>query len=118
MPQDARLNSGRWDQIERAVRALATRDGELYVVTGPLYAAASPTIGLDHLRIPTMIWKALYDPAENALLIVSCTNTDAANCHTLPRAHLVLATGVDPFPGLPAINALRDAADLAALAPP
>ena len=38
VPQTAALNRGVWEGIESAVRDLAVRQGELYVVTGPVFA--------------------------------------------------------------------------------
>jgi endonuclease G len=38
VPQNPTLNRGLWAEIEGAVRGLAERGGELYVVTGPIFA--------------------------------------------------------------------------------
>ena len=37
VPQTAQLNRGIWEGVESAVRHLAEREGELYVVTGPAF---------------------------------------------------------------------------------
>ena len=37
VPQNRNSNRGLWERIERAVRSLAARDGELFVVTGPIF---------------------------------------------------------------------------------
>ena len=39
VPQTPELNEGIWTGVEMAVRRLARRDGELYVVTGPAFGA-------------------------------------------------------------------------------
>jgi endonuclease G, mitochondrial len=106
VPQDARLNSGKWDRIEHAVRDLATNDGEIFVVTGPVYGAAPQTIGADHVPIPVAMWKAIYDPAERAGVVIVCENTDEERCHETGRQELQALTRVDPFPGV-AIGAVR-----------
>jgi endonuclease G len=40
VPQSPQLNRGVWAGIEMAVRNLAAREGELYVVTGPAFHGA------------------------------------------------------------------------------
>lgn len=110
VPQGARLNSGKWDRIEHAVRDLATNDGEIFVVTGPVYGAAPQTIGADHVPIPVAMWKAIYDPAERAGVVIVCENTDEERCHETGRQELQALTGVEPFPGvMGAVARLRDA---------
>lgn len=37
MPREAKLNRDIWERIETAVRDLASREGELYVVTGAAF---------------------------------------------------------------------------------
>jgi len=65
VPQTAALNEGVWEGIESAVRGLARRDGEIYVVTGPIFRDRPPaTIGPDGVWVPTGTWKAVYDPAD------------------------------------------------------
>jgi len=100
VPQDERMNSGHWEHIEAAVRRLAEADGDLYVVTGPAYTAERGAIGPHRLPIPTSVWKAVYDPAQRAVAIITCRNEPGGDCHRATLAGLEKATGVNPFPSL------------------
>jgi DNA/RNA non-specific endonuclease len=41
VPQEPKNNRGIWEGIESAVRQLAEKRGELYVITGPLFVGSS-----------------------------------------------------------------------------
>jgi endonuclease G, mitochondrial len=41
VPQDPGSNRCLWEGIESAVRDLATREGEVFVLTGPIFRARS-----------------------------------------------------------------------------
>lgn len=107
VPQSAALNDGAWNQIERATRALAEQDGEIYVVTGPGWHDDRGTIGRGRIRVPSSVWKVVYDPAEHATAAIVCKNTDRPTCTQVPLAAVVHAVGVDPFPGVSAGEAGR-----------
>jgi len=100
VPQDAEMNSGLWDQLERAVRDLAVRDGEIYVVTGPAFKGDRGSIGPDHVRVPSSIWKAIYDPSEHTSVVVVCKNMAHSGCAEVNFAALQRVSGVDPFPAI------------------
>lgn len=100
VPQSIALNTGLWNKIEREVRSLAAKDGEVYVVTGPAFRGEAGTIGQGHVRIPTSIWKAVYDPSEGAVAVIVCKNVFQPTCGQVPIEALIRVTGVDPFPGI------------------
>ncbi|GAD09144.1 DNA/RNA endonuclease G [Gluconobacter frateurii NBRC 103465] len=100
VPQSIPLNSGLWNKIERDVRSLAAKDGEVYVVTGPAFHGDAGTIGQGRVRIPTSIWKAVYDPSEGAIAVVVCKNVLQPTCGQVSVEALIRVTGVDPFPGI------------------
>lgn len=103
VPQRAELNRGRWADIESAVRRLALREGELYVVTGPAFHTRSiRAIGRDRVFVPTSTWKAVYDPRRRQTGVYVCHNTRNPGCSHVSVALLTHVTGVDPFPALPA----------------
>ena len=59
-PQDHRMNSGSWNQLEQQVRRIAERYGMVHVVTGPIYREAhAKTIGEAHVAVPDALFKAL-----------------------------------------------------------
>lgn len=60
-PQDATLNNGAWESIERQCRSLARQKGHVYIVCGPLYNHDGPirTIGLNKVRVPDSFFKVV-----------------------------------------------------------
>src|SRR3954469_23883461 len=63
VPQTSQLNRGIWERIETAVRDLAAREGELYVVTGPAFQGQQlQSIGPSAVLVPSATWKAVYSP--------------------------------------------------------
>ena len=115
VPQTAELNRGIWEGVESAVRDLAAREGELYLVTGPAFDGQQiQSIGPDGLLVPTATWKAVYDPRTGGAGVYVCRNTATPTCATVSVAALIQAVGIDPFPGLP--DSVKQVA--AALPPP
>jgi endonuclease G, mitochondrial len=57
------LSRDLWEGIESAVRDLAVREDELYVVTGVAFQGANiKSIGTEGVLVPTSTWKAVYYP--------------------------------------------------------
>ena len=62
VPQDQKHNAGPWSKVERDTRKYATRaPGDVYVITGPVFAPDSPYIGPGRVRVPAYIFKAVID---------------------------------------------------------
>ncbi len=100
IPQAPRLNRGLWEGIESAVRTMAERRGELYVVTGPIFKGDQlATVG--HVVVPTYVFKAVYDPGRRAAAAYVTENTDDATWVPVSMAQLADLTGLDVFPSLP-----------------
>ncbi len=102
VPQTGALNRVLWEGIESAVRQLAERDGELYVVTGPAFQGRRVRALKGRVLIPTTTWKAVYDPGARGAAAYRCTNARHPKCASLSIAALAGETGIDPFPGVPA----------------
>jgi endonuclease G len=100
VPQTAALNRNVWEGIESAVRHMAERRGELYVVTGPLFQGDEVLSLKGRVRVPTSTWKAVYDPAARGAAAYSCTNVDSPICVYQSIAVLERETGIDPFPAV------------------
>ena len=101
VPQTAQLNRGIWEDVEGAVRRLAEREGELYVVTGPAFHGANlRSIGPDGVLVPSSTWKAVYDPRRQGTGVYVCRNNQAPTCVVLSVRVLIHAVGIDPFPAL------------------
>lgn len=62
VPQDQRQNAGSWSKIEADTRKYVMRaEGDVYVFTGPVYTAASETVGAGRVAVPTYLFKMVYD---------------------------------------------------------
>lgn len=108
VPQDHKLNTGKWAGIEEQVRQLARDNGEVYVVSGPAFESGTPvTIGTDKVRVPDYVWKAVYEPGVGAAAYF-CLNDDSITCDVVSIEDVITMTSVDPFPGLSA-SAKHDA---------
>ena len=102
VPQTAELNRGPWVGIESAVRRLAVRRGELYVVTGPAFQGQRvQSIGPGDVLVPSATWKAIHDPRSGGTGAYLCSNAAAPSCQVVSVAALARDTGVDPFPAVP-----------------
>lgn len=103
VPQTAELNRGAWVGVESAVRGLADRDGELYVVTGPGYDPdRTDTVGPHRIPVPAITWKAIYDPVTEGSGAYVCLNTSSPQCRVITVALLTHLVRIDPFPAVPA----------------
>lgn len=103
VPQTAALNRGIWVGIESAVRHLASREGELYLVTGPAFQGGQlQSIGSSGVLVPSVTWKAVYDPRAGGAGAYVCENTATPACEVVSVAALAQVVGIDPFPSLPA----------------
>lgn len=100
IPQAPKLNRRVWEGIESAVRTLAQRRGELYVVTGPIFKGSElATVG--HVVVPTYVFKAVLDPQSRSAAAYVAENTDAAAWTAVSIAQLTRLTGINVFPALP-----------------
>lgn len=100
-PQAPSLNRGLWEQIEVAVRNLAERDGELYVVTGPIFDTHSDTLN-GRVRVPIALFKAVYDPRRRQAAAYVADNVSGAGYQVISIAALRARVAADVFPSLPA----------------
>lgn len=60
VPQQQSVNSGRWRQLEAAVRRIAAHSEAVYVFTGPLFdSPESEFIGASRVSVPSHFFKVL-----------------------------------------------------------
>ena len=57
IPQNPEMNRGIWAGLEGATRACAKSLGDLYVLTGPVFAGRVRTIGPDAVAVPSELYK-------------------------------------------------------------
>lgn len=99
VPQDADNNRQVWAGIEQAVRKLAEKDGDLYVVTGPAF------LGTDLRRVgkvivPSHLYKVVYSPRQRAAGAYFVENQPDVPYQTMTVAQLEQRVGINLLPAL------------------
>ncbi|GKT25106.1 DNA/RNA non-specific endonuclease [Acidovorax sp. SUPP3334] len=62
VPQNSQHNGGAWNKIEQDTRRYALRaKGDVYVITGPVFTDSATTIGANGVKVPTYLYKLVYD---------------------------------------------------------
>ena len=62
VPQNIQHNSGAWAKIEQDTRRYALRaQGDVYVITGPVFTRESERIGPHGVKVPAYLYKLVYD---------------------------------------------------------
>ena len=62
VPQNAQHNGGAWNKIEQDTRHYVKRaKGDVFVITGPVFTDAGPRIGANGVKVPTYLYKLVYD---------------------------------------------------------
>ncbi len=110
VPQAPALNRGLWAEIERAVRRWTTQHGDLYVVTGPVFTGTQLQFLNGQVAIPTLVFKAVYDPARQRGAAYLARNADDGGYQAISLAELTRLTGIDVFPAAPGQAKLHVAA--------
>lgn len=106
VPQAAKHNGGAWaHSVEAATRKYAARaTGDVYVITGPVFAPSisqSATIGPGKVRVPTYLFKLVYDQDMNKAWAHWHLNDDATRgSKPITYAELVKRTGINFLPGV------------------
>lgn len=100
VPQYALNNRHAWASIEKATRKYVMRaSGDVYVITGPVFDGAPPTIGSNRVWVPQHLFKLVYDPASNKTWVNWLDNTDEAKAgKPISYQELVKRTGIEFLP--------------------
>ena len=101
VPQNRQNNERLWARLESAVRRIASRDGEAYVVTGPLFSGAQlQTIGESRVFVPTQLFKVVYVPSRRIAFAIVAGNV-ATSRYDIRSVHELEAASGIRFPGIP-----------------
>ena len=107
IPQHPCNNEVLWEGIESAVRDLASAEGEIYVVTGPIYEGTDIPFLNGRVGVPSRVYKAVYDPVRRAAAAYVTPNADGMDWRAISIDQLAQITGIDPFPAVsPEIKAM------------
>ena len=102
VPQSPVNNRTVWAGVEKSTRKYAMRSqSDIYVITGPVFTAASRHIGKNNVRVPTYLYKLVYDPSSNRAWAHWVENIDTAEAGPpISYAELVKRTGINFFPNI------------------
>ncbi len=100
IPQNPNNNQVLWEGIESAVRKLAKKNGELYVVTGPLFIGGSLQSLHGRVMVPTQIYKAVLDPQTGRAAAYLVNNEAGMDYKVISVSELERMSGIEVFPGI------------------
>lgn len=102
VPQDIQHNGGAWAKIEQDTRHYVRRaKGDVFVITGPVFTTESPRIGDNGVRVPTYLFKLVYDQHDNRAWAHWQENREGERVgRPISYQELVKRTGVEFLPGL------------------
>jgi len=104
-PQAPEFNRGIWKELEETVRDWAMQDGDIYVVSGPVFKDNKGAIGPDRVTVPGYYYKVIYDPHGQgkmiALLLPNGKGTKPLSRYEVTVDSIEALTGIDFFPELP-----------------
>ena len=101
IPQSPKNNQQVWRELEEATRAIVTKQKQdVYVVTGPIFAAKKlKTIG-QGVIVPTAVFKAIYLPKEGVIGAYYAPNNDSLQVKVVSVCQLEEQLGINLFPQL------------------
>jgi endonuclease G len=102
IPQDPNNNQNLWAGIEESIRKLARLNGDLYVITGPIFESGSIQRINGRVLVPTHIFKVIYDPADHEAAAYIAPNMRGSEYETVSIAELEKRTGINFFPRMEA----------------
>lgn len=102
VPQDPKQNGGPWAKIEEDTRKYVMRaQGDVYVITGPVFEPGAKTIGPGRVAVPSHVFKLVYDPATGKSWAHWQENSPNAQVgRPISYAEVVERTRVELLPGL------------------
>ena len=99
VPQAAVNNRGIWAAIEKAVRDLAARDEDVYVVTGPVFKGTQlSTVPNGRVFVPTHVFKAIWVRSTGQSGVYLAPNDDSGSWTPVSLNALSTLVGFDVFP--------------------
>ncbi len=98
--QNAQNNRNLHEGIESAVRTFAKQNGELYVITGPMFIGSNLRMLHGHVMVPTFIFKAVLDPLTGHAAAYLEKNEEGMDYKVISIAELERISGINFFPSL------------------
>ncbi|MET3130672.1 endonuclease G [Oxalobacteraceae bacterium GrIS 1.11] len=99
VPQDGDNNRHIWAGIEGAVRKMAEKEGDLYVITGPAFLGGNlQKIG--NVLVPSHLYKVVYSPRQRAGAAYYIENKATEDYQMVSIAQLESTIGINLLPSL------------------
>lgn len=97
VPQNIQHNGGAWAKIEQDTRRYVLRaQGDVYVITGPVFTRESERIGPHGVKVPTYLYKLVYDATTGRAWAHWQANREGERVsRPISYAELVQRTGID-----------------------
>ena len=99
VPQNREHNREIWAPIENAVRAMARKEGELYVITGPAFLGGNLR-KIGNVIVPSHMYKVVYSPRQRLAAAWFTENRADAPIDEVPVAELERIVGIELLPSL------------------
>jgi endonuclease G len=103
VPQNPQHNRQLWKSVEVAVREIASKKGEVYVITGPILSKTPKLVG-GRLPVPKLMFKAIYVPSTGQSAVVVSENSELGKIAIVSIRKFKLTYGINLFPSLPLIK--------------
>jgi endonuclease G, mitochondrial len=100
IPQDPDNNRHLWEGIESSVRTMAKNNGDLYVITGPLYLGSNIQRLNGRVLVPTHMFKIVFDPQSNRGAAYFVKNEQGDEWQVVSISQLEKLSGINFFPKL------------------
>lgn len=105
-PQKADFNGGVWNRLEQKTRYWASKDKQLFIVTGGVLKKNLKTIGKEKVAVPKQFYKVLLDYSEPKIKAIAFLVPHAASkaplyTFVVSIDNLEKLTNIDFFPALP-----------------
>ncbi|SDB74107.1 DNA/RNA non-specific endonuclease [Belnapia rosea] len=100
VPQDPGSNRCLWERIESAVRDLTLAEGEVWVLTGPIFQGEELERLNRRVLVPTSLYKAVYLPSRREAAAYIAPNAPGTAWRAVSLAELRDLAGLDAFPTL------------------
>lgn len=78
-PQKFSFNSGGWLKLENQVRSWVLSEGEMYVVTGPIFTNPIESIGSNSVTVPSYFYKIVYSKSNDKMIGIVMPNQKINN---------------------------------------
>jgi endonuclease G len=102
VPQDRKNNQLLWAAIESATRHMVQQQGELYVITGPVFEGDKISRINGRVFVPTHVFKAVYDPQQKTGAAWIAPNIAGNDYQVISIAELEKRININLFPALTA----------------